>query len=659
MLKKLPYSLMIVNYRLLKNSFWLLLECVFILLFFTYSLVYAQEETSQEARINELKQIIDKSSENEEIVNALIELSLILEYSNPDKSLEYAEDAAAISKKIFYPLGIAQALTTCGNLYADKYDRHEKAIECYIEAFSNYKLLYKQNLLSQEEMNRFILDDFMHSYQLISSKQELSRKEKKALKQYKDLQGDLAPYLVNIASSALSKSKEGEIEAEKAKTIAAEKEKELKAKELELKEKQDILRAQNRELRKRQKQAQELAQIKTKLSDSLYYTNFYLGITSDSLKITLDKLIERQVQIQKEKMQHLLDDMEKKNMVSIIERENERQYNNIIILTIITIMTSISGIIFFIGYRRQKKLGDILKEKNEEIHIQNEEIVAQRDSIIAQKQEIERQRDKIKEKNEQITSSITYAERIQKAILPNIDDIHEALPDSFILFKPRDIVSGDFYWFAESQGKILISAIDCTGHGIPGAFMSMIGNTLLNEIVHHKNITSPEEILNHLHKGIYYSLRQHESGSKDGMDMTMCVIDKKKKILEFAGASNPLIYIQDGNLHRIKGDVMPIGGNFANKNTLTSFTKHTIDCSKETCFYIFSDGFQDQFGGPKDMKFMAKRMAKLILNIHTQPMFIQKDILYEALVDWMGGDGEHAKYKQVDDILVIGVRLKF
>jgi serine phosphatase RsbU (regulator of sigma subunit) len=616
----------------------------------------AQDNT---ARINELKQIVDKGIENEDVVDALNELSLILQYSNSDKSLEYAEDAATIAKKIFYPLGIAQSLTTCGILYADKYDRHEKAIECYTEAFSNYRLLYKQGLLSQEEMNRFILDDFMHSYQLISAKPELNRKEKKAYKQYKDLQGDLAPYLVNIASSALNRSKEGEKEAEKAKTFAAEKEKELKAKEIELKEKQDILRSQNRELRKRQKQTQELSSIKTKLSDSLYNTNFYLGVTSDSLKITLDKLIERQVQIQKEKMQHLLDDMEKKNKVSIIERENERQFNNLIILSIITLMVTITGIVFYISYRRQKKMGNILKEKNEEINIQNEEIVAQRDSIITQKQEIERQRDKIKEKNEQITSSITYAERIQKAILPNLDDIHEALPDSFILFKPRDIVSGDFYWFAEAQGKMLISAIDCTGHGVPGAFMSMIGNTLLNEIVHHKGIVSSNEILNQLHKGIYTSLRQHESGSKDGMDMTMCVIDKKKKTLEFSGASNPLVYIQEGNLHRVKGDVMPIGGNFANKNSYTSFTKHIIDCSKETCFYIFSDGFQDQFGGPKDMKFMAKRMAKLITNIHSQPMFVQKEILYEALIDWMGGDGEYAKYRQVDDILVIGVRLKF
>jgi serine phosphatase RsbU (regulator of sigma subunit) len=640
--------------RLLKAGFWLLFACIFI-----SSVVFQVKAQDNSARINELKQIIDKGTENEDVVDALVELSLIFQYSNPDKSLEYSEDAATISKKIFYPLGIAQSLTTCGNLYADKYDRHERAIECYTEAFSNYKLLYKQGLLSQEEMNRFILDDFMHSYQLISSKPELNRKEKKALKQYKDLQGDLAPYLVNIASSALSKSKEGEKEAEKAKTLAAEKERELQAKELELKEKQDILRSQNRELRKRQKQTQELSQIKTQLSDSLYNTNFYLGITSDSLKITLDKLIERQVQIQKEKMQNLLDDMEKKNKVSIIERENERQFNNLIILSIITLMTTISGIVFFISYRRQKKMGNVLKEKNEEINIQNEEIVAQRDSIIAQKQELEKQRDKIKEKNEQITSSITYAERIQKAILPNLDDVHEALPDSFILFKPRDIVSGDFYWFAEAQGKILISAIDCTGHGIPGAFMSMIGNTLLNEIVYHKNITSPEEILNHLHKGIFTSLRQHETGSKDGMDITMCVIDKKKKTLEFAGASNPLIYIQEGNLHRVKGDVMPIGGNFAGKNPLNSFTKHIIDCSKETCFYIFSDGFQDQFGGPKDMKFMAKRMAKLITNIHSQPMFVQKEILYEALIDWMGGDGEHAKYRQVDDILVIGVRLKF
>ncbi|MCS6832118.1 MAG: SpoIIE family protein phosphatase [Flammeovirgaceae bacterium] len=624
-------------------------------------MIVSQPSFSQQNREEELKKIVETGKENEEVVDALNELALLNQPTNHNKSLEYAEDAAKIARKIFYPKGIALAQSIAGDLYADKFDRHDKAIECYIEAFSNYKLLYKQGLLSQEEMNHFILDDFMHSYQLIISKEATTRKEKKALKQYKDLQAEVAPYLVTIASAAITKSKEGEKEIEKVKTIAAEKEKELKEKEKELKEKQETLQQQHWELRKKQKQAQELAKIKSILSDSLFNTSIFLNMTADSLKYVLEQLVEQRTKAQTEKMQQVLDDIERRSQIEAIEHEKQRQQKNTTILLIILGMSSAICAVYYIGYRRQKKLRKILEEQNEYIKKQNEEIIAQRDNIAQQKSEIERQRDKIREKNEQITASINYAERIQRSILPDDEEIQSALPDSFVLFKPRDVVSGDFYWFdnTNKEGKIIISAIDCTGHGVPGALMSMIGNTLMNEIVHHKKILSPELILNELNKEVCKALRQNETGGRDGMDMTICVIDKKNKILEFAGANNPLIYIQDRQIHRIKGDAMPVGGVHFNKKAPEGFTKHVVDCSKETCFYIFSDGFQDQFGGPKDMKFMAKRMAKLILNIHDQPMFIQKEILYEALVDWMGGEGEHAKYRQVDDILVIGVRLKF
>jgi len=284
----------------------------------------------------------------------------------------------------------------------------------------------------------------------------------------------------------------------------------------------------------------------------------------------------------------------------------------------------------------------------------------------------------IEKKNEDITSSINYAKRIQDASLPRMDKIKKMLPKSFLFFKPREIVSGDFYWcmhtepkpiydelaaFEENRqavigfepAKILIAAVDCTGHGVPGAFMSLIGNNLLNEIVISKGITSPEIILKELHKGVRNALQQAESDNKDGMDMALCVIDEKNKIVEYAGAKNPLIYIQNGELHEVKADKLPIGG--SQKEKERTFTKHTININTPTTFYVFSDGFQDQFGGPEGRKFMIKYMKTLLLEIHTRPMEEQRSLLAHAIEDWMLYH-PHEPQRQIDDILVIGFQIK-
>jgi predicted ATPase/GAF domain-containing protein/tRNA A-37 threonylcarbamoyl transferase component Bud32 len=283
----------------------------------------------------------------------------------------------------------------------------------------------------------------------------------------------------------------------------------------------------------------------------------------------------------------------------------------------------------------------------------------------------------IEKKNEDITASINYAKRIQDASLPRIDKIRNKIPESFIFFKPREIVSGDFYWYAQTEpkpiydevteyeqkrqtvigfepAKTLITAVDCTGHGVPGAFMSLIGNNLLNEIVISKGITSPEIILQELHKGVRNALQQAETDNKDGMDMALCVIDEQNKIVEFAGAKNPLIYIQNGQLHEIKADKMPIGG--SQKEKERTFTKHNISINSPTFFYIFSDGFQDQFGGAEGRKFMIKYMKELLLEIYKKPVDEQKRILAQAIEDWMLYH-PHEPQRQIDDILVIGFKV--
>lgn len=255
----------------------------------------------------------------------------------------------------------------------------------------------------------------------------------------------------------------------------------------------------------------------------------------------------------------------------------------------------------------------------------------------------------IEENHRSITDSIRYAEKIQHSILPQQDTMRQTLPDSFVFFKPKDIVSGDFYWYANHDSKTIISAIDCTGHGVPGALMSMLGNSLLSKIVIDQGISEPAEILNHLRYGVISSLQKNGTESANGgMDMALCTIDHAHKKLEYAGAFNPLWFIRDGELKSIRANRMPIG-RYAHKTT-EPFTNHVMDIEPGDTFYIFSDGFQDQFGGPRNRKFGAKQMKELLLDIHQQSMESQRDVLNETIETWRGEE------EQIDDVVLIGFR---
>ena len=263
-------------------------------------------------------------------------------------------------------------------------------------------------------------------------------------------------------------------------------------------------------------------------------------------------------------------------------------------------------------------------------------------------EQIEAQKEEIQTKTKKLTASIKYAKRIQQAMLPDRQTIRQALPDSFILFKPRDVVSGDFFWFSElPDGRHVIAAVDCTGHGVPGALMSMIGNELLNEIVNLREITEPDKVLHEMHKGVRQDLKQRETQNRDGMDMAICVIDYQRKTLSFAGAKNPLVYIQNGDLHYLRGDKFPIGGK--QMAQARAYTTHEVSFQVPTTFYIYSDGYQDQFGGEGGQrKFMAPRFRSLLHNIHFLPIDEQEEILDTTIRTWMKNN------RQIDDILVLG-----
>ncbi|MCE3278989.1 MAG: rsbU 7 [Bacteroidetes bacterium] len=285
-----------------------------------------------------------------------------------------------------------------------------------------------------------------------------------------------------------------------------------------------------------------------------------------------------------------------------------------------------------------------LREEKEKVEVINKEVIEQKAIIEA--------------KNHDITDSIKYAKNIQEALLPPLQNLHKELKEAFVLYQPKDIVSGDFYWFAKRNNKRFVASVDCTGHGVPGAFMSIIGNTLLNEIVTEKNITKPSEILDELHAGVKTALKQSESENerRDGMDIALCSLNEEGNILEYAGANRPLWIFRKNKggeeaFEMIKANKFPIGGMELHENEKRRFTNHTIPVEKGDMIYVFSDGYADQFGGPKGKKFMVGNMQKLISDIHEQRVEMQEKALLKAFDDWKGN------LEQIDDVLVIGFRI--
>lgn len=268
-----------------------------------------------------------------------------------------------------------------------------------------------------------------------------------------------------------------------------------------------------------------------------------------------------------------------------------------------------------------------------------------------QKEEIESSRDEIAKYAKDITDSIKYARRIQKAIFPAIQDVQDILPESFVLFQSKDLVSGDFY-YAEKVGDLRIfAAVDCTGHGVPGGFMSIVANNLLEQAVNQRGLTKPSDILAYLNKGVTNTLHQtyEESSVKDGMDIALCCLNTKTNELQFAGAYNPLYIFREGKLIEYKGDRFPVG-TFVGEE-IKSFKNHNIKVQPGDTLYLFSDGFSDQFGGPDGKKFKLRRFKSMLHELHTLSMDKQFESVKKRLNNWMGN------LEQVDDIVLMGVRI--
>lgn len=319
----------------------------------------------------------------------------------------------------------------------------------------------------------------------------------------------------------------------------------------------------------------------------------------------------------------------------------------------ICVIVLIAGIWLYNFIHTKKLIAD--KQKLEgQVAERTKELREEKEKVEIINKEVTEQKSIIEHKNVEITDSIKYAKNIQEALLPNLNEIGNLFENSFVLYMPKDIVSGDFYWFAKNETTHFIAAVDCTGHGVPGAFMSIVGNTLLNEIVNDKKIFTPGDILLELHKGVKIALNQNakEFERRDGMDITLCAITNGSDVIEYAGANRPLwIYRKEKEyeLEIIKATKFPIGGLELEEHRV--YENHRITVAKGDCIYLFSDGYADQFGGPKGKKFMLTNMQKTIFECVTQPMEVQKEHLATAFNDWKKDT------EQIDDVLVIGIKI--
>ncbi|MBI5219878.1 MAG: tetratricopeptide repeat protein [Bacteroidia bacterium] len=438
-----------------------------------------------------------------------------------------------------------------------------------------------------------------------------------------------------------------------------------------------------------------LAEVSEQMKDfkNAYLNHKLFKLMNDSIfnEQSSKQIKEMEAKYQSEKKQKEIELKESQLAKKDIEVKQQRTQKLAFIGGFILML--ILSVVIFKSYRDKKKANILLEkqkheieEKNDELNQQNAEIAAQRDEIEAQRDLVTKQKNEIELIHSELTDSIYYAERIQKAVLPGEEYISSLLNNEyrltnaelrsetsnsspecsrrvklqtsnfFILFKPKDIVSGDFYWLAKRNNWLLIAVADCTGHGVPGAFMSMLGISFLNEIIAREDIQTASHVLDELRQYVIKSLQQKgvSGEQKDGMDIAFCALNVKTLEMQYAGANNPLYIIETGEspvstVREIRPDKMPV----AIHENMPPFTNHVIQLQTGDTIYLMSDGYADQFGGPKGKKFYEKQLKEMLtVNSHLS-MEEQEKILNNTIEDWMSNYGE--KYEQTDDITILGI----
>jgi len=560
--------------------------------------VQGNYEKASENYTNALK-IYENLQDSFKISKAYNNLGIVFDkQGKDDKSLEYFDKSLDIKKALNDSLGVSLVLNNIGTIF-DKQNKNEMAL---IHYFNSLKIAEKINNEAQKADCYNNIANIYRKEDNLGKALEYFQKSEKINKNVGDKR-NLAINLLSIGEIYLKNKDPSQalLHLNKSLSLAQE----INSPEL---------------LKDIYKIFSETHEDQNKPDSALKYFKLFSEIKDTLFNEQGSKQINELMTIYETEKKEADNEMLRKDN-QIIEEKNEKQQWGLLGLGAFLGLSGLLAYSFYRGRKKEKQAKEIIQEKNKNI-----------------------------------TDSIKYASEIQQSFLPEKKTIEKLLPDSFILYKPKDIVSGDFYWLAEKNNKTYFAACDCTGHGVPGALMNALNNSLLNEALNVKQIEKPNEIFDYVREGIIQSLKSSsEAGEhKDGMDAVLCSWDKQKNTLEFACAKNPLYLIRDNELKEFKEDKMPVGYQEDSK----PFSYNKIELKKNDLIYIFSDGYSDQFGGNvsnKDFgegkKFMKKNLKKLLLSIQKEPMEKQKEILEEKIENWKG------TLEQADDLLVMGIKV--
>lgn len=670
-------------------------KLLFFLLFLSVTnLSFSQNNSIVDSLLVELN---SKSIKDSIRVKILCELCSQLTFSDPQKSMEYGEKGIALAQKNNFARSKANCLYEMGVVYYYQ-GSYDKSLDSYLKGLQILEILYEKTTDTTKKEIRQTIGDHLHDIGKVYYRQHLYENALKSYNQalsiYKELkykkgvagcynnmagvydaQGDFDKTLyylqqflkmaeemghkpriaTGINNIGLTYKIKGDYKTALEYLLKALKIREelndtkglayshidignlyLEQKNIEKalsylhKALEYSIKANAKERIKESYESLANAYAQSKNFNRAYEYRVLLSNLKDTLfnEESVKQMAEMSAKYETDKKQH---------QIELLEKDKELQLSNIDKSRAETKKQQIQKLAFASGFILLCLLGIVALRSYRQKQRDHQNLTFQKTIIEA--------------KNKDITDSIKYAKRIQGAILPPETHWHKLLPDSFVYYRPKDILSGDFYWIEENDEAVFIAAVDCTGHGVPGALMSIVGYNLLNKAVLEQNLQQPAEILNMLNKWVTITLRQtiDDSSVRDGMDISLCRISKKTNELQWAGAFNPLYIVRNGKLKELRGDKFPIGI-FINES-MDEFTSHTEQLYSGDTLYLFTDGYADQFGGPKGKKFKYKNLQELLLSKNSETMEKQKENLESTLEDWKG------ELEQVDDILVIGVRI--
>lgn len=562
-------------------------------------------------------------------------------WENFDIAIKYYNDALLIFKELNEREGVANSLFALGSVY-NEIDILGKSIDFFKNAKN----------IATDIKNYSLVAECLHHLGLVYTKQEKHRIAlyhfSESLKLFEQLneKGSIAENIVSIAQVKMQTKNYTEAITYFNKGLKIAK---------NIGKKQVLSNAYEGLANCYEK----LGKTNKALNSYKYYKIYNDSLYDIESKMTLNQ-IESKFELQSKEQEI---ELQKTQLATKdLKIKQQRILRNVLILGVfLSCLIIVLIIIAYVQKQRSHKL--IVQQKNEiikknkileinekKILLQNKDLQEQNHEILAQSNEIEEQQNKLLTINAEVSNSINYAERIQRSMLPPDEQLAENFSDYFIFYEPRDVVSGDFYWFKKIKNFVIIAAVDCTGHGVPGAFMSMLGLSFLNEIVSKSRFDSTDLVLNRMRDKIKKALNQKGAigETRDGMDMAIITVNLETNELQYSGAYNPLYIIRDNKLLITKADKQPI----AIYEKETPFNAHNIQLKKDDCIYLFTDGYADQFGGPDSKKFMSRQFKKLLLDIHQKPFEEQKTILNQTIVNWRGG------FEQMDDLLVMGFKAK-